>query len=279
MTGTGTQNDPYIVETFVDFLDAVGQSDVYVELGSDIDVAADGYEYIGAIAINALSVDGRGYAIRNATFQMSGGNCFYTNSSVSMSNISLLDCSFKMSDNANIFGSHFNVFGMKISIQVQSSTTFRLFSGANAENVAADVTIFGGAVFNISEYGNVKKATFFIRGNYKYNHLFKGANASNQVAVENVGAIFDGTIIYSGKFYLGCYTNFVNCYFAVNDGVNTNNGTIEISINQYAGSASNVVFSVGALESGVIIPPSGYQELTTAQIKDEAYLQSIGWLP
>lgn len=282
MTGTGTQNDPYIVDNFSDFVDAVGQNGVYVQLGSDIDVAADGYEYIGAIAIKATSVDGRGYAIRNAAFQISGGNYFSTvYTGITISNLSILDCAFKASDNANIFGSKFAISNMKISAQVQNEKTFRISSGSSLDYVAADIALFGGTALQICEKADVKNSTFLVRGIVSfYNHLFEGTVSGGQINVQNVGIVIDtGLSASSGNtFYLGSYVYFSSCYFVVNDGAKVT-GTSSVHINQYGGSASNFVFAIGTLDGGSVNTPSAFPRLTTAQIKDAAYLQSIGWLP
>jgi len=280
MTGTGTQNDPYIVDNFSDFVDAVGQNSVYVQLGSDIDVAADGYEYIGAIYIGAASVDGSGYAIRNATFQISTGNFFATSrESVNISNFSILDCAFKTSGNANVFGGNFAISNMKISAQVHSETTFRLFSRTSLEYVAADISLFGSQSFLICEHGDVENSTFFVRGLNTNSYLFLGAASGGQINVQNVGVVIDSGIINGGTFYLGEYVYFTSCYFAFNDGIKVLGGPASVNVNRYGGSASNLVFAVGTLSQGSISTPSAYPRLTTAQMKSESYLQSIGWLP
>lgn len=282
MTGTGTQNDPYVVGNFSDFVDAVGQNGVYVQLGSDIDVAADGYEYIGAITINAASVDGRGYAIRNATFQMSGGNYFATEySGITISNLSILDCAFKASDNANIFGSKFAISNMKISAQVQNEKTFRISSGSSLDYVAADISLFGNTALTICEHADVKNSTFLVRGTLKSsNFLFYGTSGVGQINVQNVGIAIDAEITVYGTLYMGNYVNFAGCYFALNDGIKiigNTSPTLNVNVSQYGGSATNFVFAVGDLAQGTVAVPS--PRLTTAQMKSESYLQSIGWLP
>lgn len=282
MTGTGTQNDPYIVDNYSDFIDAVGQNGVYVQLGSDIDVAADGYEYIGAVTISATSVDGSGYAIRNATFQMNGGNYFSTEyTGITISNLSILDCAFKASDNANIFGSKFVISNMKISAQVQNEKTFRISSGSSLDYVAADISLFGNPTFNICEYADVKNSTFLVRGSLKSNgFLFTGTTGVGQRNVQNVGIVIDADITANGTLYMGNYVNFAGCYFALNDGIKiigNTSPTLNVNVSQYSGSSTNFVFAVGDLAQGTVAVPS--PRLTTAQMKSESYLQSIGWLP
>lgn len=284
MTGTGTQNDPYIVDNTADFLEAVAQSGVYVQLGSDIDVAADGYDYIGAVTVNALSINGNGFAIRNATFQPgSVGSCIVDNNANSVwLDISFLDCAVKPTSGTSaafIYGNQNSFIGMKLSLQVQPLSRFYLFNRANASNCAADITMNGGTIC-ISFYAqSLSNSTFFIRGSYSLDRIIMGASGSNSVQVQNVGFVFDGSLA-PGSYSLGDYTSFVGCYFAFADSATLPvDNTLTLSLGLHGTSGQNVVFSVGSGVSAAVTTPSGFPRLTTAQMKDAAYLQSIGWLP
>lgn len=283
MTGTGTQNDPYIVDNTADFLEAVALSGVYVQLGSDIDSAADGYEYIGSVQAKALSVNGNGYAIRNATFQpgssSSNNRCFtVTNASSVWRDISFLDCSVKPSGASAtfIYGNMNSFIGVKLSLQVQPSSEFILFDRANVSNCAADITMNGGIIYIHVGASSLSNSTFYIRGNYGFESTIKGSDSFN-LEVYNVGVVFDGSISSSSK-YLGDYTKFVGCYFAFADSASiAGGGSLAVQLGRYNTSGQNVVFSVG--DGLSITTPSNFPRLTTAQMRDEAYLQSIGWLP
>ena len=280
MTGTGTQNDPYIVDNTADFLEAVAQSDVYVQLGSDIDVAADGYEYIGTVTVAALSINGNGYAIRNATFQPgSSGICFTANNANGvLRDISFLDCSVKPSSTSAtfIYGNQNNFSGLKFSLQVQPSSEFILFDRANVSNCAADIKMNGGILYTHVAASSLSNSTFYIRGNYGFSRTIKG---NNQLILDvyNVGVVFDGSIS-SDSDYLGDYTKFVGCYFAFADSASiSGGGSLNVHLGRYNTSGQNLVFSVG--DGLSISTPPDYPRLTTAQMKSESYLQSIGWLP
>lgn len=283
MTGTGTQNDPYIVDNTADFLEAVEQSDVYVQLGSDIDAAADGYDYIGSVTVNALSINGNGYAIRNATFQPGSSNrCFsigYANTV--LRDISFLDCSVKPSGTSTtfIYGNNNSFSGMKLSLQAQPSSEFILFDRTNVSNCAADITMNGGIIYIHVGASSLSNSTFYIRGSYGFDRTIKGNNAI-MLNVYNIGVVFDGSIYPSNQAYIGDYTKFVGCYFAFADSATIPGGQgLSISLGQYNTGGQNVVFSVGSGVSDSVTTPSAYPRLTTAQMKDAAYLQSIGWLP
>lgn len=92
MTGTGTQADPYIVDTWADFVTAVGKSDVYVECAEGTvwdmnDIAPDGIN--SKINIYAKSISGNG-AIIKKTYFTSNGSFFFANST-SVTGVDFLD--------------------------------------------------------------------------------------------------------------------------------------------------------------------------------------------
>lgn len=65
MTGTGTQNDPFIVTTMAEFVAKIETAGVYIELANDLDCTewqpTSNHQYI--MACN--QIDGKGYAIKN----------------------------------------------------------------------------------------------------------------------------------------------------------------------------------------------------------------------
>ncbi len=67
MTGTGTADDPYVVDNITDFRSACLKNDVYIELGSDIDCNDDETmsDNFDTLSIYCRKVDGKGYSIRN----------------------------------------------------------------------------------------------------------------------------------------------------------------------------------------------------------------------
>lgn len=92
MTGTGTQADPYIVDTWADFVTAVGKSDVYVECAEGTiwdmnDIAPDGIN--SRINIYAKSISGNGVIIKK-TYFTSNGSFFFANST-SVTGVDFLD--------------------------------------------------------------------------------------------------------------------------------------------------------------------------------------------
>ena len=84
MTGTGTQNDPYIVYTWIEFSNAIITPDVYVKLGADIDLN-EGTEIIQEylrnsqyiFTIRCKAIDGDGHRLSNIYNSQSGQNGSY----------------------------------------------------------------------------------------------------------------------------------------------------------------------------------------------------------
>lgn len=68
MTGTGTQNDPYIVDAWSDFVTAIGTSGVYVKVADDTvwDMNSIAPEGIDRINCTCAELDGNGAVIKNA---------------------------------------------------------------------------------------------------------------------------------------------------------------------------------------------------------------------
>lgn len=92
MTGTGTQADPYIVDTWADFVTAVGKSDAYVECAEGTvwdmnDIAPDGIS--SKINIYAKSINGNGVIIKKLYFT-SNASFFFANST-SVTGVDFLD--------------------------------------------------------------------------------------------------------------------------------------------------------------------------------------------
>lgn len=67
MTGTGTADDPYVVDNIADFRSACLKVDAYIELSSDIDCNDDETmsDNFNGLSVYCYKIDGKGYSIRN----------------------------------------------------------------------------------------------------------------------------------------------------------------------------------------------------------------------
>lgn len=81
MTGTGTQNDPYVVSTWPDFVTAVGTAGAYVEVAPDTEWDFNGIAPEGAptVTVTAAHIKGNGCTLKNVRAEnrflyFTGGN-------------------------------------------------------------------------------------------------------------------------------------------------------------------------------------------------------------
>ena len=106
MTGTGTQADPYIVDTWADFVTAVGKSGVYVECAEGAvwdmnDIASEGIS--AEVNINCKSVEGNGVTVKNLFFTSNGKLSF--KSEVAFTNVNFLNFLVENGRFINVAGS------------------------------------------------------------------------------------------------------------------------------------------------------------------------------
>lgn len=135
----------------------------------------------------------------------------------------------------------------------------------------------GGIIYIHVDASSLSNSTFYIRGSYGFDRTIKGTNVVS-LYVQNVGVVFDGSISPSNQQHIGDQARFFGCYFAFADSASiSESGGLAIYLGRTNTTGQNVVFSVG--DSLNVTTPSEFPRLTTAQMKSESYLQSIGWLP
>ena len=70
ITGTGTQQDPYIVTTWNALASVTSETGVYIKLGNNIDMNTEYPEGLtSGLTINCAEIDGEGYTIKNLYLQ------------------------------------------------------------------------------------------------------------------------------------------------------------------------------------------------------------------
>ena len=287
-TGTGTQADPFVVTTFADFLTCVAQEGVYVEVGADLDAASEGYGYISPIDVKAVEVYGTaGDTLRkisnvtvegNAVFDMHNGtgdqslirlhlenltwkaalNPYVTSHVPVMFNRTngngyLHEC--KVSVSATAAASNTNIRMVNRTSITDSAIVMELNSGIwypnmnNNENEAwinstLSLNGTGAAVWDVgtSTTDRIRKSTNcgFVLKNMVCSGSCAFYTASFSYIVYEDCDLTGATILYGDSSNLFCF----------------------------AGTTSD---ESARVSSGTVV--------TQAQIKDKAYLQSIGWLP
>lgn len=284
-TGTGTQADPFVVTTFADFLTCVAQDGVYVKVDADIDAAAEGYDYIDPIDVKAIKV----YAdslkkISNVTVE---GNALFDlhngTGEQSIMQLHLENWAWKamaeprVTSHVPVMFYRSNGSGYvrycKVSVSVTpqtSDTTYYLHNLLTIADSAIVVQQHGGKFLPQPAQNSVKRnTTIRIEGSNGATYPSTSANANRFGSCTNVGIILKGMII-TGSF--GFYGGNGFGYMVCEDCTVPASGTV------FGVNASNLICFAGTTDASGLTVDSGTQ-ITQAQLKDKAYLQSIGWLP
>lgn len=167
MTGTGTQNDPYIVSTWPDFVTAVGTAGAYVEVAPDTewdfnDIAPEGAPTVGVLAAH---VDGHGCTLKNVRADNVFLN-FRAGNATTFENFSIID--FLANSAIFFFGSSqtFTIRGTVLTgVQTGSGTLYRnkgniVFQANSNSGCGFRVNCRGGDLFSGS-YSHSFTDTFF----------------------------------------------------------------------------------------------------------------------
>lgn len=289
-TGTGTQSDPFVVTTFADFLTCVAQEGVYVEVGADLDAAAEGFGYIDPIAVRATKV----YAdsmkkISNVTVE--GDAIFefvYQSSSAekSIQRLHLENWTWKAVQNLGVTnhtpvmfysnGGSPTIRYCKMSVSAtasDSSTMLRLKSRVFTADSAFVMDLHNAGNFipcsSSNNYDGSRNTTFSIDGNGTTTWAVGTSNNNRLVYCTNTGIVLKNmTVTGAPGFYSGegfSYLVFEDC-------------TLPGSSAIYAVKESNLICFAGTTSDESARVNSG-TVVTQSQLKDKSYLQQIGWLP
>ena len=287
-TGTGTQSDPYVVTTFADFLACVAQEGVYVEVGADLDSAAEGYGYISPIDVKAAEVYGTsGDTLRkisnvtvegNALFDMHNGT-----GDQSLIRLHLENWTWKAASTPYVanhipimfYRSNGNGYlhECKVSVSVTpqaANTNVRMISTIMCSDSAIVMQMHGGIWYPGS---NNKANEAFVNSTVSLNgtgvaQWTAGTSASDRIArATNCGFVLKNMVCSGGcAFHTASFSYIVyeDCDLA---GATTLYGDSS-NLFCFAGTTSD---ESARVNSGTVV--------TQSQIKDKSYLQQIGWLP
>jgi hypothetical protein len=289
-TGTGTQSDPYIVTTFADFLTCVAQEGVYVEVGADIDAAAEGFGYIEPIDVRATNVYAESMKkISNVTVE--GDAIFefvYQSSSAekSIQRLHLENWTWKAVQNLGVSnhtpvmfysnGGSPTIRYCKMSVSAtasDSSVTLKLKSRVFTADSAFVIDLHNASNFipcsSSNTYDGSRNTTFSIDGNGTTT-LAAGTSSNNRwVYCTNTGIVLKNIEVTGATGFSSgdgfSYLVFEDC-------------TLPGASAIYAVKESNLICFAGTTSDESARVSSG-TVVTQSQLKDKAYLQSIGWLP
>lgn len=283
-TGTGTQADPYVVTTFADFLTCVAQQGVYVEVGADLDAAAEGFGYISPIDVKAVEVYGTaGDTLRKISNVTVEGSYIFTSSYNQAQLISLLhleNWTWKAVTPAVMFNksvsSGLNVQYCKMSVSVTAdnvSASVKLKRYSHTADSAFVIQMHNCGNFapctNSSSNEGSSNTTFSIDGNGTTTWAAGTSSNSRLVFCTNTGIVLKNmTVTGAPGFNAGdgfSYLVFEDCTLPGESAI-------------YAVKESNLICFAGTTSDESARVSSG-TVVTQSQLKDKAYLQSIGWLP
>lgn len=131
ITGTGTQQDPYVVTTWAELAEKAAESDVYIKIGNDINLNDEYPEGISTqFTIKCASIDGDGKTIKNLYFK--SGRLFYCEYNRTWKNTNIIN--FVLGDGTNSAAFHYNGTIYNTLTFKNCKLSGRLNSGPNNSN-------------------------------------------------------------------------------------------------------------------------------------------------
>lgn len=292
-TGTGTQSDPFVVTTFSDFLSCVAQEGVYVEVGADLDAAAEGFGYISPIDVKAVEVYGTaGDTLRKISNVTVEGDAVFefvyhlSSAEKSIQRLHLENWTWKAVQNLGVTnhtpvmfysnGGSPTIRYCKMSVSAtasDSSTILRLKSRVFTADSAFVMDLHNAGYFipcsSSNNYDGSRNTTFSIDCNGTTTWAAGTAANNRWVYCTNTGIVLKNMEVTGAPgFNSGdgfSYLVFEDC---------TLPGTSAI----YAVKESNLICFAGTTSDESARVNSG-TVVTQSQLKDKSYLQQIGWLP
>ena len=259
MTGTGTQADPYIVDTWPDFVTAVGTTGAYVEAAPGLtwdmnDIAPEG---VNGVEFYCIYFDGKGITIKNLRLL----NRISHYRSCTVKNLKLLDALVENSSLLSTNDGSATVSYDDCIISAQSSARI--------------------AVINPMEYANklyfrrcgiavrAEKA-FFCGNNYGGTQPWFVDSYINYIgySLTNQDMSYAG-IRLQNSFVAGSFGKYCDVHESSNSIINAQ-GEQVLNVN---GTVRNVFVNSDMAESIA----SSLTSVTDAQMRDAAYLASLGF--
>lgn len=287
-TGTGTQADPFVVTTFADFLECVAQDGVYVEVGADLDAAAEGFGYISPIDVKAVEVYGTsGDTLRKISNVTVEGNALFDlhngTGDQSLIRLHLENWTWKAASNPYVtihypimfYRSNANGYlkECKVSVSVtpqMATTNVKMIGTIMCSDTAIVMQMHGGIWYpGVSNKTNEAfvNSTVSLDGT-GVAQWTAGTSASDRITrATNCGFVLKNMVCSGGcAFYTASFS------YIVYEDCDLSGAT------SLYGDVSNLFCFAGTTDASGVTVSTG-TVVTQAQLKDKSYLQSIGWLP
>ena len=301
-TGTGTQDDPYLVSTLTDFLTCAKMSNKYVKVISDID-AADDENYTGEITETVLiSSFTTVYADEEKT--ISGITCtsdklFQFGESSFMENICFSNMEHKPVNATTVYeiyaGKNTQIRNVKLSSRIsivsnRAVSLYLLYNSGNSQNsyteFALDITLNVLKLSNTTLFPSrniLNKCNITIRNMTISNGADINFTNDTSVRLARCGVVFENLNLESG--YLELPANYSNTYFSF---VNSKIASGLYNATSVASGGNGILLCFQDCTDGEGNPKTTderfedkppFDVVTPEQLKDKAYLTEIGFLP
>ena len=294
MTGTGTQADPYIVDTWADFVTAVGKSGVYVECAEGAvwdmnDIAPNG---VGQVSVLAKSVNGNGTAIKSIF--KNGGVVFAITSICTVSGFNIT--SFLVENGAALFriscGSRVDCYLRNMRFSGMVTDSYFVISGGEYDNSYSRPIVYNSS-FNIIFQGNSAfsrlKANSFPNAIdlYYCNVKFSGASTHTGATGTSIGynaIAFHNCLVTGNNPFLNiCIdgTPSSSYWWAWHSEYSVFNfvceSTQKINVLYSSRNQSSVCLINSDKLNGATVSAQNIKQVTEEQLGSASYLQSIGF--
>ena len=195
MTGLGTKESPFMIQTVDDFLSMgeTGSSTAYYELASDINMDGDGNRRLQEnpkIILNCVSIEGNGHKIRNMIVMRPNEKYSIFSPAEGVENVTITNLGF---ENMNLSGHSVSIFsGDNFRIRLYRCS-FTMFVKTNA--TSNDLSY--GTLINYSDATKMMcdSCTFILRSNCSdVSTSFIAGTRDNNTYVRNCQLKFDTTL-------------------------------------------------------------------------------------
>ena len=283
MTGTGTQNDPYIPASWSEFVTAIGTASAYVSVPEGTVWDMNEIQPTGitsAITVAAYRVEGNGAEIRNLFF--TGGGCFTmpTNPSTNYHTFSDFIFSNVLIESGSSFAKtpttsnwqYFTLSGCKVSCKIIDGCFAKWESGGQSQHI-----LLSGTSLNAEISGN---GTLAYRGSSSYGLILWLKNANIMLSGRMAGSANGTDIVAENTLIRGDWDTVSGLRFSTSEYTSKYSILdVDIPANSYLqsnGSLNKVLVNSDKIASGATVS-SGFTQVTDAQLHNASYLSSIGF--
>lgn len=285
-TGTGTEQDPYLVSTLTDFLTCVATVGAYVKVVSDIN-AADDENYSGELSEIRYGCK-KLYADEEKTIEgiTVRGISFFTNAG-SMDGRTIENINFKNFEHklnsAGDYGIFMNVDSSNRSITAKNCK----FSMRMSDNRTLNYYIFTDLGFTLNHCAvDFENNGSTINWTDSTKRFINGVSYSN-IVLRNVikNALKIGTIVRSGVVYVNFTTDIYGAVLCENNAYFSYFAFINPRFSDAARCALRVANTANSSyvclqnPTGLYSIESPLIQITPEHLKDKDYLAEIGFLP